>query len=126
MVNMSRRQLLLTAALMGSAGGRSALAEARGKPQFGNWGFDITAMDLSVGPGQDFNRYASGAWLARTAIPGDQSIVSLRTLMTDRIEMRLHEIMKEAATSSPSVLATLKDKVGAFYKAFMDENRLES
>jgi putative endopeptidase len=42
------------------------------KPQYGAWGFDLSAMDRSVKPGDDFNRYASGAWLARTTIPADK------------------------------------------------------
>jgi putative endopeptidase len=91
-------------------------------PQYGTWGFDLTAMDPSVKPGDDFNRYVSGAWLDRTEIPADKPIASLRYHMSDTIESRLHDLM-EAAAKSPSV--PLEGKVGAFYKAFMDEGRLQ-
>jgi len=50
----------------------------------------------------------------------------LRYLMSDTIQARLHEIMEAAAASAPAVPATLNDKVGAFYKAFMDEGRIEA
>jgi putative endopeptidase len=79
-------------------------------------------MDPSVKPGDDFNRYASGAWLDRTEIPADKAIASLRFLMTDTIEARLHGLMEADAKSPP---ATLEGKVGAFYQAFMDEGRLQ-
>jgi putative endopeptidase len=95
------------------------------KPQFGAWGLDLSAMDKQVLPGNDFNRYASGAWLARTKIPADKPMASLRYLMSDRTEERLHELMNKAAATAPAEPKDLEGKVGAFYKAFMDEARVE-
>src|ERR1700692_3271653 len=91
-------------------------------PQYGAWGFDLAAMDRTVKPGDDFNRYSSGAWLDRTEIPADKPIASLRYLMSDVIETRLHVLMEAAAAQLPSM--TVESKVGAFYQAFMDEKRL--
>jgi putative endopeptidase len=95
------------------------------KPQFGAWGLDISAMDKQVPPGNDFNRYASGAWLARTQIPADKPMASLRYLMSDRTEARLHELMNKAAATASAEPRDLEGKVGGFYKAFMDETRVE-
>jgi putative endopeptidase len=100
-------------------------AQTSEKPQFGAWGLDLSAMDRQVLPGNDFNRYASGAWLARTQIPADKPMASLRYLMSDRIEARLHEIMDQAAATAAVEPRTLEGKVGGFYKAFMDEARVE-
>ena len=97
--------------LVGAAIAALALAgagltqEVGSKPQYGAWGFDLTAMDRGVKPGDDFNRYANGAWLARTEIPADKSIASLRYLMSDRIEARLHDLLEHAAASSADRLA---------------------
>jgi putative endopeptidase len=121
---MNWRTAALTAAILALAG--PALAQTGDKPQYGAWGLDLTAMDPAVKPGQDFNRYASGAWLARTTIPADKPIASLRYLMSDRTEGRLHEMMEQAAATAPAQPATLSDKAGAFYKAFMDEGRIEA
>jgi putative endopeptidase len=88
----------------------AAEAQSAAQPRFGTWGVDLTAMDASVKPGDDFNRYASGAWFARTPIPADRAIVSLRTVMSDTIEARLHALMERPDAG----------KVGAFYRAFMD------
>jgi putative endopeptidase len=95
------------------------------KPEFGAWGLDISAMDKQVLPGNDFNRYASGAWLARTQIPADKPMASLRYLMSDRTEARLHELMDKSAAAASAEPKDLEGKVGGFYKAFMDEARVE-
>ena len=106
--------------------GSTTKAQESNKPQYGSWGIDLTAMDPNVKPGDDFNRYASGAWLARTQIPPDQPLASLRHLMSDITEARLHELMEKAAAAAPAQPVTLEQKAGAFYKAFMDEARLDT
>jgi len=121
---MNWRNAILAATMAVLAG--PALAQTGEKPQYGAWGFDLTAMDPQVRPGQDFNHYASGAWLARTQIPGDKPIVSLRLHMSDVTEARLHEMMELAAAHTPAQPVSLTDKAGAFYKAFMDEDRVEA
>src|ERR1700729_3774054 len=106
--------------------GSTTKAQEWNKPQYGSWGIDLTAMDPNVKPGNDFNRYASGAWLARPQIPPDQPLASLRHLMSDVTEARLHELMEKAAAAAPAQPMTLEQKVGSYYKAFMDEERLET
>jgi putative endopeptidase len=109
-----------------SAVASSALTQQADKPQYGAWGFDLTAMDPSTKPGDDFNRYANGAWLDRTTIPPDKPIASLRYLMSDRTEDRLHDLLEKAAASHSSEPTTLSAKLGAFYAAFMDEKTVEA
>ena len=36
-------------------------------------GVDISAIDKSVKPGDDFYLYANGSWMKRTEIPADQA-----------------------------------------------------
>src|SRR6476661_10516583 len=102
-----------------------ALAQPTGKPQYGAWGFDTDGADLKTKPGDDFFRYANGAWLDRTQIPGDKPGYSLRLAMTDLTEQRLHDLMEESAKKTDPKPATIEGKVGAFYKSFMDEPRIE-
>jgi putative endopeptidase len=97
---------------------------AAAAPQYGAWGFDLSALDVSVKPGNDFNRYASGAWLDRTAIPADKALFTLRMTMNDAIEARLHDLMESAAASAKP--GTLEAKAGAFYRAYMDESRIQA
>jgi putative endopeptidase len=97
---------------------------AADKPRFGTWGFDASGMDATTRPGNDFFRHVNGAWLDRTKIPPDKPAFSLRILMTVKIEQRLHDMMENAAQKNET--SDIEGKVGAFYKAFMDEARIET
>ena len=48
-------------------------AFAADKPQFGQFGVDLSAMDKSVKPGDNFFLYANGNWLKTAVIPPDRS-----------------------------------------------------
>jgi putative endopeptidase len=111
-------------AAVASAAFLAVVNPAVAAPQYGTWGFDLSAMDSSVKPGNDFNRYASGAWLDRTAIPADKALFTLRMTMSDTIEMRLHDLMESAVANAKP--GTLDAKAGAFYRAFMDESRIQA
>jgi putative endopeptidase len=102
----------------------TAAAAAADKPQYGSWGFDATGVDAHAKAGDDFFRHVNGAWLDRTAIPADKPGWSLRLAMTDTVEGRLHDLMEKAAAKNET--NDLEGKVGGFYKAFMDEGRIES
>ncbi len=95
------------------------------KPVYGAWGFDSAGEDHATNPGDDFFRFANGAWLDRMQIPPDKSGVSLRQMMSDRTEARLHEMMEQAAAHTQHQPSDLEGKMGAFYKSFMDEARVE-
>ena len=102
-----------------------AFAQPDGKPQYGPWGFDVEGADLKAKPGDDFFRYANGAWLDKVQIPADKPAYSLRLAMTDLTEQRLHDLMEDAAKKTEPNPATIEGKVGAFYKSFMDEAAIE-
>src|SRR5438270_11277690 len=102
-----------------------AFAQPSGKPQYGVWGFDTAGADLKAKPGDDFFRYANGAWLDRVQIPADKPSYSLRLAMTDTVEERLHALMEETSAKVPEKPTTVEGKVGAFYKSFMDEAAIE-
>ncbi len=121
----SKRILIATALFIDAISSSAGFADEGNKPMYGSWGLDLTAMDRSVKPGDDFFRYANGAWLDRTTIPADKIGYSLATLQVDRVRDRLHAIMEHAANSAVIQPATLEGKVGAFYKAYMDEARVE-
>jgi len=123
MSNRSGLKILCAAALVASA--IAAYAD-QAKPQYGAWGYDSAGTDKSTKPGDDFFRYANGAWLDKAQIPADKPAVSLRLEMTDRTEGRLHDMMEGAAKTASHQPTDLSGKMGAFYKAFMDEGRIES
>jgi putative endopeptidase len=83
---------------------------------FGTWGVDLNSRDLKTNPGDDFERYASGAWMDATEIPADKSSNSVGSDVSDRNQERLQAIVTSAPADS---------QLGALYKSYMDEARLE-
>ncbi|MBI5942369.1 MAG: peptidase M13 [Caulobacterales bacterium] len=93
-------------------------------PRYGAWGFDLTGMDRSVKPGDDFFMYASGAWFARTEIPADRTSFGNFVALSVLSEARTRAIIEDSAAgriTGPDAV-----KVGAAYAAFMDEARAEA
>lgn len=83
---------------------------------FGTWGVDIGTRDLSVNPGDDFQRYAAGKWMDENEIPADKSQNGVGSELADRNQEQLRSI----------VMGSPKDsQIGAFYASYMDEARLE-
>src|SRR5215813_6345469 len=95
------------------------------KLKYGTWGFDLAGMDSQTKPGDDFFRYANGTWLDKTQIPSDKPAYSLRLAMTDLTEQRLHEMMESLGAKPTDTPSTLEEKVGVFYRSFMNEARAE-
>ena len=87
--------------------------------------FDLAGADLKAKPGDDFFRYANGAWLDQVQIPADKPAYSLRLAMTDKTEERLHQLIEAVAAKAGHQPATTAGKVGAFYKSFMNEAAVE-
>jgi len=93
---------------------------------FGTWGFDISGKNAAIKPGDDFFEFANGGWLARTPIPADKTGISVDVLIDDLTELQLREVMEEAAQRADHEPKDLEGKVGAFYRAFMAEDRVEA
>jgi putative endopeptidase len=91
--------------------------------RMGAWGFDLAGRDLSVSPGADFFAYANGNYMKTLVIPADRSRYGTFDALTVLSEDRVHSLLEQEAAST--VLGGDEARVGAFYKAFMDEGRIE-
>jgi putative endopeptidase len=87
-------------------------------------GLDLTSLDPKVHPGDDFNRYANGRGLDRIVIAPDREVFSPFTILADRSEERLHQLV-EAAAARPAPASSTAGKMGLLYRSFMDEERIE-
>ncbi|OYX04882.1 MAG: peptidase M13 [Caulobacter vibrioides] len=92
-------------------------------PRYGTWGFDLSGMDTSVKPGEDFYKFANGAWDARTQIPSDRTRYGNFDKLAELSEARTKAIIEAAAANKTATGDTAK--VGAAYRAFMDEAGIE-
>ena len=68
------------------------------KAKLGTWGVDLTSRDTSVKPGDDFQKFASGSWLAKTQIPADKPEVGSFYEVYDISQDQL----KAVVTSAPA------------------------
>ncbi len=90
------------------------------KTAYGTWGVDTTQGDPAVRPGDDFARYANGKWLDTFEIPADlPGYVSFTKLRLDA-EGDVRAIIEELAAKD-SAPGSLEQKVGGYYKTWMDE-----
>ncbi len=118
--NRRTRFALLLAATASLAAGAPLLAadtsSADSAVHFGKWGVDLGSRDLSIAPGDDFERYASGSWMDANDIPADKSQNGVGSELSDRNQVRLQSIVTGSPTDS---------QIGALYASYMDEERLE-
>ncbi len=92
-------------------------------PKYGAWGFDASGEDRSVSPGTDFFRFANGTWWDRTAIPADRVSFGNDDILYMLSERRTRLLIEDASagrSSDPDAI-----KVGAAYRAFMNQTRVE-
>ncbi len=92
---------------------------APAKPQIGDFGFDLTGMDKTVQPGDDFYAYANGTWAKNTTIPADKSNYGMFTALADLSQKRTQEIL-EAAKADPNSM------IGRAYASYLDSASVEA
>ena len=88
---MSKKFLLLAAASLVAATPATA---RNGQPTFAPWGVDLTAMDASVKPGDNFFHYVNGAWAKRTEIAADRTFVGIDSVLNDQLDRDRVEIAR--------------------------------
>jgi len=88
-------------------------------------GINPSNMDTSVKPGDDFNRYANGAWIKRTEIPPDRARVGVFTVLADLSNARVSGLIEEAAKANAPAGSNTR-KIADLYNSFMDEGGIEA
>ncbi len=94
-------------------------AQTDALPEIGTFGFDLSGMDKSVQPGDDFYAYANGTWAKNTEIPADKSNYGMFTALADLSLTRTREIL-EAAKADPNSM------IGRAYASYLDAPAVEA
>lgn len=98
-------------------------AYAQQKPK--SIGIDVSGMDRTVRPQDDFFRFVNGAWVDRTPIPADMSSYGTFASVREKTANEVRAIIEQtAARKQPR--ASTGQKVGDFYRSFMDTARIEA
>jgi putative endopeptidase len=112
--------MLVMSAAMAHAAAPSA------KPELGTFGFDEAGMDRTVAPGDSFYDFASGTWTKNNPIPADKSSYGMFNKLADLSEARTRTIIEAAAADKNAAPGSEAQKVGDFYRSFMDEAGIEA
>ncbi len=86
---------------------------------------NVQDIDSSIKPGDDFYRFANGAWLAKSAIPDGQQTYDNRAILVARTSERVRDLIQNAAAAQGS-RSEIAQKVGDYYASFMDEQSIEA
>ncbi len=113
------------AALASAASAGTATDALPPTPHYGSWGFDLAGETRAVKPGDDFFQYADGTAVSEITIPPDRSSYGAFAQLAELSEARVHAILDGAAATAPAEPTTSPEKIGAFYRAFMDQARVE-
>jgi putative endopeptidase len=100
-------------------------AYAQKVPKQETHGISAADMDTSVKPGDDFYRYANGAWLKRTEIPPDRASVGVFSNLADLSNKRRAALIEELAKSNAPAGSGPR-KIADLYNSYMDEAGIEA
>jgi len=82
-------------------------------------GLNLQAIDNSVRPGDDFNLYANGKWLAKTDIPDDKSSYGVGTIVHEQSQKDVKAIIEASATGNYPQ-GSNEQKVGDLYQSYVN------
>ena len=88
-------------------------------------GVQLSAMDMTVRPGDDFNLYANGNWLKTVVIPPDQASWGSFSTLRDKAAKRTADLIEDMAPTKAAP-GSNEQKIGDFYASVMDEAGIEA
>ncbi len=103
--------------------GCSHKTEQPPKPKVGSWGVDMTQMDTSVRPGNDFFAYAVGSWVKNAKIPADKVCAGVNLDIQNQLNADLRAIV-EGAAAKHAPAGDIAQQIGDLFASYMDEATL--
>ena len=97
----------------------AAEAPAAGEPIALISGIDVSGMDTSVRPGDDFFAYVNGTWVKETEMPADKARYGLFNILSDESQEAVKVIIEQSATGD-FAKGTDEQKVGDLYNSYLD------
>jgi predicted metalloendopeptidase len=118
---------LIAVVAFGSKQGLMTAAAQAGtaKAALGPWGVELTAMDKSIQPGDDFFRYTGGTWMRTTQIPADRARWGAFSILGAKSEDDVRAALDDAAKGK-SVPGSAAQKAVDYYRTYMDTTAIEA
>src|SRR2546426_5108726 len=88
-------------------------------------GVDISSMDKTANPRQDFYQFANGTWVKDNPVPSTEARWTSFNILAEKNNTMLRKILEDAAADKAAQPESSRGKVGAFYRMAMDTVKLE-
>jgi len=88
-------------------------------------GIDLAGIDRSVAPGDDFFRFANGAWLKTTEIPADRAAYGPGAILAELTTRRTAELLRQAAADRRAAEGSATRRIGDFYASLIDQATID-
>ena len=105
-----------------SAADQPATAQPDG-PELGEFGIELSDMNTEIDPGDDFFRYVNGQWLDSFEIPAEFSNYGSFTVLFERSEERVRQII-ETAAENDAADGSIEQKIGDYYASYLDTDTI--
>jgi len=87
-------------------------------------GVDLSAIDKSVKPGDDFFHYANGEWIKRTEIPNDRGSIGVFAELDQIASKRTAQIIEDASKQGGAPGSSSR-MIADLYNSYMNEAEIE-
>jgi putative endopeptidase len=89
-------------------------------------GVELTILDKTCKPCEDFYHFASGEWLAKNPVPAAYPSWGRFNELAERNRELLHQILEGAAANTKASPGSNEQKIGDFYASCMDEKQINA
>src|SRR5580704_7057826 len=86
---------------------------------------DLPSMDRSTDPCTNFYRYSCGGWIKNNPIPPDQAVWNVYSKLQQDNQLFLWGLLDQASKPEAG-RDTVRQEIGDFFEACMDERAIES
>jgi len=92
---------------------------------FGAWGVGLDLIDQNVDPGDDFNAFVNGKWIASNEIPADRQRFGAFDMLREGVTRNVRSLVETLVASNPEPGTQARRIVDA-YNAYMDVEAIDA
>ncbi len=92
---------------------------------FGSWGVGLDLIDSDVNPGDDFNAYVNGKWIASNEIPADRQRFGAFDMLREGAIQDVRSLVETLVASDPAPGTQARRIVDA-YNAYLDVEAIDA
>lgn len=118
--HISALSAIAVAIMIASCGGD----EKKGENTVKNTGIDVSNIDSTVKPTDNFYQFVNGRWLKNNPIPESENRWGSFNELFDKNQQKLKVILEEAAANKTAAAGSDTQKIGDFYATASDSAKL--